>query len=372
MPSVLICASTLSHINHFHLPYLVYFAERGYQIHVAAPGAAGYGHADFGYDITLTKRYFSWKNLVALQQLYKLFKSRDISLLLTHTTLAGVVARLALRLAGKKNTTVIHTCHGYLFWKGCTLVRRLAYYLPERQLRGVTDCIITMNSEDTLAAKNLVRPGGLVEKVPGMGVDGNRFMPAPAEDKARERKNLEIPAGAKVLVYAAEFSQRKNHMELMRAMPLIVQGCPEVLLLLCGTGKTQGAVRTEITRRGLGAHVRCLGWRSDMPEIYAACDAAVSTSACEGLPFNIIEAQLCGLPVVASRIRGHTDLIRDQINGWTYSPGNEKELARQVLALLESDDLGKKQGRAARSGAKAYTLERAFQANTDVYQKTAR
>ena len=106
-----------------------------------------------------------------------------------------------------------------------------------------------------------------------------------------------------------------------------------------------------------------------MERIYRACDLAVSSSISEGLPFNIVEAQLCLLPVVASDIRGHTDLIENGENGWRYPPGDSGALARAVINVISRPDHGKKQGEAAGISAMKYSLAPAYTANTAVYKR---
>lgn len=369
MPKVLICASTLTHINNFHLPYLKYFHDQGFEVHLAVPGQETAKYVDQFHSVPITKSLFSVENLKAALKLKRLIKSNNYDLIITHTTLAAFVSRLGVVFSGKRPLKVINTVHGYLFWNGCGFVKKLIYYIPELLLRRVTDCIVTMNDEDYITAQKLVKKGGLVVKVPGMGADAARFEPAADAEKLTARQELSIPEKAFVLVYAAEFSKRKNHMELIKAMPEIIKSKPDALLLLCGNGALQSDIEAEADKLGLRDHIRFMGWRGQMEQIYKACDCAVSTSKSEGLPFNIIEAQLCGLPVVASRIRGHTDLIEDGINGWLYPPGESKALAEAVTQIYHSTDLGKCQGGAARQSALKYALDIAYKENTQVYRR---
>ena len=104
-----------------------------------------------------------------------------------------------------------------------------------------------------------------------------------------------------------------------------------------------------------------------MEDIYKVCDLAVSSSISEGMPFNIIEAQLCALPVVASKIRGHTDLIEHGVNGRLYPPGNPEGLARMIMDAIISPDKSKALGQSARKSAMNYTLPIAFEENTRAY-----
>jgi glycosyltransferase EpsD len=368
MPKVLLCASTAVHISNFHLPYLAYFKEQGFEVHVAVPGGGTYDDAGVVHDVPITKRLLSIKNIAAALQIRRLVRSGGFDLILVHTTLAAFVTRLGVLLAGKIKPPLINTVHGYFFWKGCGLIRKLMYYLPERLLRSVTDGVITMNAEDTEAASRLVKKGGIVKKVHGMGVNGTRFSPPEAAARRQARQELQINNEAFVLVYPAEFSKRKNHMELLQALDEVRRQAPEVLLLLCGTGTLEEKLRREIRERSLQDHVRFLGWCSRMEAVYAACDLAVSASRSEGLPFNIVEAQLCALPVVASRIRGHTDLIRDGKTGWRYAVGDAHQLSEAVLGVIHSPDKGRSIGKEARQSALQFTLDVAFDENIEAYR----
>jgi glycosyltransferase EpsD len=367
MPRVLICASTASHINNFHLPYLNYFKEKGFEVHVAVPDPSNIKDADFTHVLPMAKSFISPKNLSAIWMLQKLIRSYRFELIMTHATLANAIGRVSLFLAGKTNSRIMCTVHGYLFWNGCGFLKRLAYYTPELLLRGITDCIITMNDEDAQTAQKLVKKGGYSVKIKGMGVDSSRYFPFSDEEKQKARQDLSIPVDAFVLVYAAEFSKRKNHNELLNAMVKIVNSVPSSLLLLCGTGALLDDIRAAVHRLMLNSNVIFLGYRNDMDDVYKACDMSVSTSKSEGLPFNIIEAQLCALPVAASKIRGHTDLVIDEKTGLLYPPGDINALAGAAIRLYKDPSFRKELGISAAKSAKEYSLEEIFTENTKVY-----
>jgi glycosyltransferase EpsD len=369
MPKVLICSSTLVHLRNFHLPYLEYFEKLGWDIHIAAPQTEPIPFASVMHEIPMAKNVLSPKNITAVLKLRRVLLKNDFTLVMTHAALAGIVGRAGVLLSRGKKARVIHTSHGYFFWNGCGLLRKILYYTPERLLRRVTDCIVTMNEEDFAAARKLVRKGGLAVKVPGMGVDGSRFFPACDARKATARQTLGIENDVFVCVCAAEFSKRKNHAELLRAFAAAVKSVPKALLLMCGDGKLRDVIASQAAVLGLGDSVRFLGWRDRMEEVYAACDLAVSTSVSEGLPFNILEAQLCALPVAASRIRGHTDLVENGVTGFLYEPGDTDELSEIIARLHQDRTLGKTIGTSARESAQRFTLDKAFAANTAVYKK---
>ena len=85
-------------------------------------------------------------------------------------------------------------------------------------------------------------------------------------------------------------------------------------------------------------------------------DAAVSSSRSEGLPFNIMEAMYMGLPVIASAVKGHTDLIRDGENGFLYPLRHEEQLRECVRFLAQSQEMRTALGKEAKSSVTRYEL----------------
>ena len=93
-----------------------------------------------------------------------------------------------------------------------------------------------------------------------------------------------------------------------------------------------------------------------MPRWLAAADIAVSSSRSEGLPFNIMEAMACGLPSVASAVKGHTDLIGPE-NGLLYPYGDAKAFAAAVERLVSDAALRAELGQAGREKMQRYALD---------------
>ena len=191
----------------------------------------------------------------------------------------------------------------------------------------------------------------------------------PRREEASARRALGIAGDRPVAVYAAEFSKRKNHIELLRGLSIVAKDRPDILLVLCGEGKLRPEIERETVQLGLTENVLFAGWRGNMEEIYAAADLSVTSSISEGLPFNVLESQLCGIPVIASAIRGHTDLIEDGATGWLYPAGDPVRLASVIRDVLLRGDLGRAQAEAAMQTVRKYTLDQAYKANTDIYKK---
>ena len=185
-----------------------------------------------------------------------------------------------------------------------------------------------------------------------MGLDG-----AAPDAGTQQRQAYGIADDAFLLVYGAEFSRRKSQNVLIEAMVSLPE---RAVLVLPGEGGTLEDCKALAARLGLDRRVIFPGEAEDMAAWYAAADAAVSASRSEGLPFNVMEAMHMGLPVAASAVKGHEDLIRNGESGLLYPYGDRAALAAAVKRLMDDPALCRSLGQAARETAAAYSLERVF------------
>lgn len=328
-PKVLFTASTYSHIRSFHLPYLRAYQERGWEVHVACGGREGdIPHADAVFHLPFEKSMTAPANFKAASLLRKQIVREGYALVTTHTSLAAFFTRLAV-LGMKNRPRVVNMAHGYLFDGDTPALKRQVLLSAERLVAPVTDLLLTMNQTDLKIARTH-KLGRRVENVPGIGVDFSR-LEVGEDRRGLMRGEFGIPQDAFVLFYAAEFSARKSQSVLIDAMELLPKN---VYLVLAGDGALHGQCWQSVRDRGLENRVLFPGHVRDVENWYAMADAAVTSSRSEGLPFNVMEAMYCGLPVVASAVKGHTDLIEDGVTGLLYPYGDHAACARAVQALL--------------------------------------
>lgn len=351
---VLFTASTYSHIVNFHLPYLRKFQEEGWMVHVACGGAAAdIPYADEVIDLPLKKSMWSPGNFKAAAALRRKIGREEYELVCTHTSLAAFFTRLALR-GQMGRPLVVNVVHGYLFDDGTPWLKRNLLLGAERLVAADTDLVLTMNRWDCELAKKY-RLGRKTAQIPGVGVDFSRFDETPRDSGRQLREERGIPADAFVLIYAAEFSARKSQAVLIQAMERLPEN---VVLVLAGDGTLRSECEEMTRRLGLKNRVLFPGQVRDVPVWYAMADAVVSASRSEGLPFNIMEAMYAGLPVVASDVKGHQDLITDGETGLLYPYGDAEACAQQIGRLLDSELLRKRLARNAGECVEQYGLER--------------
>lgn len=350
MKKVLYVASTCGHLRHFHRPYLAFFRDRGWTVHAACGGGTdGLPEAHRVIEAPFRKKLTSLANLKVSAMLRRLIKQEKYDLIVVHTSLAAFFTRLAV-MGMRKRPKVINMVHGYLFDEKTPLPKRLLMLGAERITAPVTDLLLTMNRDDRELAERY-KLGRHRDFVWGIGLDPEKLA-APAQDAVEAlRQSLSLPEDAFMMLYAAEFSHRKDQKTLLHAMTHLPE---RAVLLLAGDGELLDECKALAEELGIAERVIFPGRVSDMPLWYALGDCVVSSSRSEGLPFHILEPMYLGIPVVASDARGNRDLITHGETGLLFPIGDAGGCARQIetLMAMDTEDLTQK----AKERTEAYLL----------------
>ena len=331
---ILIAASNMVHIKNFHMPYIKALREQGHSVYVMASGE----EADF--NIGFKKRTLSFKNFLLISKIRKIIKKEGFDAIYLHTTLAAFYVRLALK--GIKNRPyVFNTVHGYLFSKNSSFLKRTVYLACEKLVRAQTDDIAVMNGEDYEIASENNLCLGKVYFINGMGVSFDRFKRA---DRAKEGKEL-------CLTFIGEISKRKNQIFLVDA----VKSMENARLVLVGDGPMRKSVIKRAKRLGIEDRVEITGFTRDVYPYLEKTDIYVSASSIEGLPFNIIEAMFSSLPIVASDIKGHRDLLPKEC----LFDFNNIYSFKEAIALSKSQE--------SNYSIEKYSLDKVLKENISIY-----
>lgn len=345
MPKKILFVATVDyHFKAFHLPYLEWLQQQGWEVHVAASGGMELPYVDRKYDLPIQRSPFHRKNVTAYRELKSILDKNNYEIVHCHTPVGGVLARMAARKARKLGTKVIYTAHGFHFCKGVPLINWMIYYPIERLLSYVTDCLITINEEDyRLAVKHRFK-AGRIERVHGVGVNTERFKPIEETRKYEMRMKYGYDADDFIMFYAAEFNKNKNQQFLIRALAGIKNEVPRARLLLAGEGPLKEYCQDLAMKLGVSSQIDFLGYRNDIDQILPICDIAVASSFREGLPVNIMEAMATGLPVIASENRGHRELVHNRVNGWIITPNDKKAMGDNIKRLAYDHELTNRLG----------------------------
>lgn len=366
---ILFCATVDYHFKAFHLPTMKWFKEQGWEVHVAASGTISLPFTDQKYNIPIQRSPFNIGNIQAYKELKTIIAENQYSIIHCHTPLGGVLARLASRNARKAGTKVIYTAHGFHFCKGAPLLNWIIYYPIEKFLARLTDCLITINTEDySLAVDNQFK-AARIDLVNGVGVDTTRFQPVTEKQKKESRLKLGFKQDDFLLFYAGEFNKNKNQKLLIKAMANLKDELPKARLLFAGEGPLLNECRDLAKSIGVDNRIDFLGFRKDIHEILPACDLAVASSFREGLPVNIMEAMACALPVVASYNRGHRELVVDEWNGYLLDIKDFELFSQRIKNLYHSNEIRRRMGKESRNFIEDFSLARVTQQLIPIYTR---
>ena len=368
MKKVLFVATVTKHINSFHIPYLKWFKEEGYEVHVASNGNEPIEYCDKHYNLPFERFPLRKNNIKTYRELKKIINENKYEIIHCHTPVGGVLTRLAAKKARKKGTRVIYTAHGFHFYKGAPLLNWLIYYPIEKWMSKYTDTLITINREDYELAKNKFKKCKQMKLVNGVGLDTVRLDIEISEQEQEElKKNLGIEKNNIVLTYIAEINKNKNQQLLIKTVEqLEKQGENEYVLLLVGNGKLKEIYEKYVKDKHLENNIKFLGQRNDIAKILKITDIYVASSLREGLPVNILEAMYMGLPLIVTNNRGHRELIENSKNGFLIN-NDSKELENRIKTIVESKKLAEKFAKQNNERIKKYLLKNILMKMEKIY-----
>ena len=370
MKKILFIASTLSHIENFHLPYLEQFKKQGYIVHVMGKpnNKSNIPYADKIIPISFEKSMFSVKNFIISVKIANTIRFEDYDIINLHTALAAFFGRLGIMLCFKRPKLVINTVHGYLFDDKSSFLKKTIMLLAEKFTKCVTDIIIVMNSLDYDIAKKHKLYKDNIYLINGMGINLSLFPPISSEDKLALREKYNYSKDDFLLIYVAEFSKRKNQKFLLNSISkLINDGFRNIKLLLLGDGKLLDELKTYAQELNINNNVIFTGYTKDTCTYYQLSDICVSSSRSEGLPFNIMEAMSIGLPIVASNVKGHSDLVIPNGNGFLFEYDDINEFCEYIKTLYENKALQPQMGIRSEELSKIYNI---IKKDTGMFHKT--
>jgi len=201
--------------------------------------------------------------------------------------------------------------------------------------------IITINQEDFDNAQKRLKCKN-VHLLDGMGIDISAFYNVEkTTERRRVRRELNIPDDAWVMIYLAELIPNKNQIMLLRALKEIMVQYPSTYLVLAGIDHNNGKTQKYAKDIGVEKNVRFLGWRSDKEALYASADICTASSIREGFGLNVVEALASGIPVVATRNRGHETIIENGKNGFLVEIGDFCAMAELVIHTLRDQPINR-------------------------------
>lgn len=295
--------------------------ERGHQLHILCVEGSNIHHEAMKRGIPVTGLPIGRKNFSGLHAIRRWLRDNPVDVVNTHSSTDSWLVALA-RLGLQKRIPVVRTRHisalipqnwatRWLYTKGCDFVvttgERLREYVIERT--------------QIAAGKTLSVP---------TGIDAQRFM---SGDRDTARRTLGLPTDRSMIGIVATIRTWKGHVYLVEALAKLKQ--TNVELLIVGDGPNQANVQRVVDECQLNDRVRFVGQQENVVPWLQAMDIFVLPSyANEGVPQSLIQAMMCGVPVISTNVGSITELVADQSTGIIVPAKNADDLAAAIQVLL--------------------------------------
>ena len=360
MKKALIVTTVSGFVPQFEMNNVHILQEMGYEVHYAS----NYQNISYGLDnhhldgtgivqhqVDFSRSPFDFKtNFLAYQQLKKIMKKENFSILHCHTPVAAVLSRIVAKNYRKQGLKVIYTAHGFHFYKGAPLKYWLLFYPIERLLAKFTDILITINKEDYERAKRFCwNKKTKVEFIHGVGIDINywngQYLKSEERKEIRKRirKELGLTQIQTAILSVGELIPRKNHELVIRTLAELKKEIDRPFCyFICGQGVLQEELQRLTKELKMFNEVVFLGYREDVRNLLYGVDLFLFPSKQEGMPMALMEAISTGIPIRASNIRGNREWVLESTNhkDWLFNDSVElKECLKRALDIKQVEKI---------------------------------
>ena len=311
----------------------------------------------------------------ALADLVRHFRRFRPQICDTHLSKAGVLGRLAARLAGVPIR--VHTFHVNIFegYDWLPLERPLYLGLERWAARG-SDRLICLSDELGAQLQSLGIGEARQFRAITLGIDLAPFAGDSAQierARAQIRAALGLPTDAPLVGIVARLAPVKSIKTALEAAALLLKKRPDVHFVFVGQGPSGARLQMLARELGIENHAHFLGLRSDIARLNWAFDCVLLTSLQEGTPISIIESLAASRPVVATDVGGVSRLIRHQKTGLLIPPRDANAAMRALMRVLDEPERARKWGENGRELVRReWSLERMLAQHRALYHEVLR
>lgn len=286
------------------------------------------------FDLGKWKRIKSW------------ISNQGVDLVHAHGTRANSNVLWAAR---SLNIPVVYTIHGWSFHDDQNPLVKKVRVLGEKYLtsRSTLNISVSESNKET-GQKHFT---GFRSIVVNNGINIDAFDPG---RKFKDiRKELNIPANAKLVLFLARFTHQKQPLVLLKAFIEAAKKDPDLFLLMVGDGEQKQEAIDIVNASQLKEKILLSPFRQDVPDVLAAADIFVLASLWEGLPIALLEAMAMGKAIIASRVDGTREIIGHKENGFLIETKDlETNLTNALLEVAGNEALRKSMQENARQTIK--------------------
>ncbi len=266
----------------------------------------------------------------AIGALRKVIDTEKPALVVSTLFRADIVARVAARLAGTPVvSSFVNDTYSAIRMGEMSLQAR-AKHTALRMLDAATARFAAhfVSNSHAIARSNARALGISTDDITVIyrARDATRF----AGQRVRE-----LPSDGRVVILnVARLQDRKRQIDIIEAMPRVLEHYPHAVLRIAGEGSYRGELERRVAQLGLGDAVQLLGSRDDIPDQLKDAHVFVSASQYEGLPGSVIEAMLAGVPMTLSDMDVHREMDTQAAPIPYFALHRPDSIADRILEIL--------------------------------------
>ena len=290
------------------------------------------------------------RDLAATIRIAKLIRRERPQILHTHTAKDGTVGRVAALLAGSRRPPiVVHTFHGHVLRGYFGPLRSLLFRLLERWLAARTTALVAVSPQvrDDLVALGVAPSERFV--VIRLGIELDERVAPTQDGRLESRRYLGITGDRFAVGWIGRMTGVKRTDDVLVAFKRLRDGGVDACLCMVGDGPDRELLERRAHELGVMRDTLFVGYQEDVAPFYAAFDTLVLPSGNEGTPVSAIEALAAGRPVVATRVGGVPDVIREGEDGFLVDAGDTEQLAERLARLAGDPALRRRMGEEGRA-----------------------
>jgi glycosyltransferase involved in cell wall biosynthesis len=305
-------------------------------------------------------------DLVGLVRLVRHLRSARYDLVHTHTSKAGMIGRLACRIAGVP--AVLHTVHGFAFHEQSRKSVVILIAAMERVAATWCDRVVTVSRFHWEWALRL----GIAAEEKIIAIPNGIEPIQDDSDRNRQviREGLGVGSDELLVLSLGRLADQKGFADLIASVPSIRSRVARpVKFRIAGTGPREADLRRAIGRHGVDDCVELIGFCRDVPGLLGAADLIIQPSLWEGLSISMLEAMSARKAIITTAIESNVEIVGDSECAVLVPTRSPKALATAAVELLNDDAArGRIATRAREVFDAGYTCDRMLDAYMGLYR----
>lgn len=348
--------------------------ELGYDVTVAAGNQANETHTlkeinrrgarfkDIRCDYS---SLFNRQNMACLRQYRRWLNNEHFDLIICHTTVLGLIARIAAARQHKLGTKVIYFVHGMPVNSLSSRLKRIFFRILETSASRFCDAVVTINDDDYNEALKWHVP--LVYKVNGVGCDVAKYMNVDV-DRMELRKSIGVTENEIMIMAVGSVCIHKNHIVIARALSLL-ENCEKYHLVICGRAEPESPIVREIEALSAthGFKLTFLGFRDDIEKLVHAADIGAIPSLREGLGMAGIQQLCAGVPMVGTAVQGIKEYIIPGRTGFTVANPHDAAAFAEAIKACSDPGFRNRVKNDCMAVAQEFSLEKSIRQRREIY-----